>query len=509
MSEVSAIQFGYGQGAASLYLNKLNRHGIIAGATGTGKTVTLKVIAEQLSQAGVPVFLSDIKGDLMSLCQEGSTEGLADRLTQTHYETYQPMAFPIQVWDVLAKEGTPLRMTVSEMGPILLTRLLGLNDVQESILNIVFKVADEKGLLLIDLMDLRAMLNYVADHAKELSDYYGNISAQSIGAILRSMVVLEEQGGSIFFGEPSLAIEDFIKTASDGRGVINILNAKEIYMKPTLYATVLLTVLAELFETLPEVGDLDKPKMVFFFDEAHTLFKDTPKALLDKIELIVRLIRSKGVGVFFVTQNPTDIPDTVASQLGNRIQHGLRAFTPKEIKVVDAVAQTFRQAEGQDLAKVIQELKVGQAVVSTLQEDGTPSLADQVFIYPPMSKMGTVDPSVLLAQLNASPLLEKYGEPVNRESAHEQIAAMTQADQEQMMKQAEQAEKQTTRADSTSDQAEDKSIIEEIGGSILKSTRRSSRSDTAMERFQKNLMSSVGREVGRVISRGILGMFKK
>ncbi|CYY67576.1 ATPase [Streptococcus suis] len=354
MSDV--IAFGYGSSRAKMQLKRLNRHGIIAGATGTGKTVTLKVLAEQLSDAGIPVFLSDIKGDLNSLVAANTKEIDPSRLEKTHYLDYSPVGYPVELWDVLGENGTPIRMTISELGPVLLTRLLGLNDTQESILNIVFSVADERGLLLIDLMDLRAMLNFVAENAAELSQYYGNIPARSVGAILRSLVVLEQQGGKIFFGEPSLDIADLMRTAEDGRGVINVLQATQLFNQPTLYSTVLLSLLSELYEVLPEVGDLDKPKMVFFFDEAHVLFKDAPKVLLEKIELIVRLIRSKGVGVFFVTQNPTDIPDSVAAQLGNRIQHGLRAFTPKELKTVATVAETFRQEGDEDLAKVIQEL---------------------------------------------------------------------------------------------------------------------------------------------------------
>ena len=389
-------------------------------------------------------------------------------------------------------------MTISEMGPVLLTRLLGLNETQESILNIVFSVADERGLLLIDMMDLRAMLNFVAEHATELSQYYGNIPARSVGAILRSLVVLEQQGAKIFFGEPSLDIADLMRTDESGRGVINILNATQLFSQPTLYSTVLLALLSELYEVLPEVGDLDKPKMVFFFDEAHVLFKDAPKVLLEKIELIVRLIRSKGVGVFFVTQNPTDIPDSVASQLGNRIQHGLRAFTPKELKTVTVVVETFRQEAGQDLAKVIQELKVGEAVVSVLAADGTPTYADRVMIYPPKSLLGTADPSLVNGLINRSSLMDKYGEAIDRESAHEQIVAWAQekeaALQESLEK--EEAEKAQKKAEQ-SEKAEEKAA---------KKTSSPRKTDSAMDRFTKNVMSAVGREAGRILMRGITGM---
>ena len=496
MSDV--LQFGYGQTVAELQLKRLNRHGIIAGATGTGKTVTLKVLAEQMSEAGIPVFLSDIKGDLISLAQENTEPVSAERLVATHYAHYEPASYPVELWDVTGEKGIPVRMTISEMGPVLLTRLLGLNETQESILNIVFSVADERGLLLIDMMDLRAMLNFVAEHATELSQYYGNIPARSVGAILRSLVVLEQQGAKIFFGEPSLDIADLMRTDESGRGVINILNATQLFSQPTLYSTVLLALLSELYEVLPEVGDLDKPKMVFFFDEAHVLFKDAPKVLLEKIELIVRLIRSKGVGVFFVTQNPTDIPDSVASQLGNRIQHGLRAFTPKELKTVTVVAETFRQEAGQDLAKVIQELKVGEAVVSVLAADGTPTYADRVMIYPPKSLLGTADPSLVNGLINRSNLMDKYGEAIDRESAHEQIAVWAQekeaALQESLEK--EEAEKVQKKAEQ-SEKAEEKAA---------KKTSSPRKTDSAMDRFTKNVMSAVGREAGRILMRGITGM---
>lgn len=504
MSDV--IAFGYGSSRAEMQLKRLNRHGIIAGATGTGKTVTLKVLAEQLSDAGIPVFLSDIKGDLNSLIAANTKEIDPSRLEKTHYSDYSPVAYPVELWDVLGQNGTPVRMTISELGPVLLTRLLGLNDTQESILNIVFRVADEHGLLLVDLMDLRAMLNFVAENAAELSQYYGNIPARSVGAILRSLVVLEQQGGKIFFGEPSLDIADLMRTAEDGRGVINVLQATELFNQPTLYSTVLLSLLSELYEVLPEVGDLDKPKMVFFFDEAHVLFKDAPKVLIEKIELIVRLIRSKCVGVFFVTQNPTDIPDSVAAQLGNRIQHGLRAFTPKELKTVATVAETFRQEGGKDLAKVIQELQVGEAVVSTLQADGTPSFADRVLIYPPKSMLGTVEPSALLSVINNSPLMEKYADAVNRESAHEQILAMTEAKEAELIKKAEQAEEEKEAQEKA--KLEEKAQKEAAKAAQRANQPTSRKTDSVMDRFTKNLMSQVGREVGRVVTRGIMGMLK-
>lgn len=487
------INFGKGQNIAVMHLNKINRHGVIAGATGTGKTITLKVLAEKLSSAGVPVFLSDIKGDLMSLAEANTTEGLEERLKTTDYSEYSPQAFPIEIWDVLSQEGIPLRMTVSQMGPILLSQILGLNDVQTSLLNATFDVADKKGLLLIDLMDLRAMLNYVSENSKELSEYYGNIAKNSIGAILRSLVVLEQQGGSQFFGEPAIDILDFMKIDDEGLGVINILNAKQLYQLPTLYAMVLFALLSEIYETLPEEGDLDKPKMVFFFDEAHTLFKDTPKVLIDKIELVARLIRSKGVGVFFVTQNPTDIPDNIANQLGHRIQHGMRAYTPKEIKTIKIIAETFPQDDLSDVAEILQHLEVGQALVSNLDEAGVPTKADKVLIYPPQSKIGTIDPSILMKIINQSPNQEKYGEMINRESAHEQILAATKEAETQLIEM------------SKKEESSNETMVEREN----KQKTTSRRTDSNFDRFTKNMMSQVGRELGRILTRSITGMLKK
>lgn len=505
------IKFGYGKETATLNLSQLSRHGVIAGATGTGKTISLKVIAEQLSLAGIPVFMSDIKGDLASLLEPGDAAAVEERLTQTQYQDYQPQAFPVEIWDAYGDAGIPLRVTISEMGPLLLAKLLGLNDIQTSILNVVFKVADEEGLLLIDIPDLRAMLNYVADSAQDLSQTYGTISKASIGVILRSLVVLEQQGGNIFFSEPSLEIQDFMRTNEEGKGIINIVNAQKLFQAPTLYSTVLLALLSEIYDSLPEVGDLDKPKLVFFFDEAHVLFQDTPKVLLDKIELMVRLIRSKGVGVFFVTQNPMDIPDIVASQLGNRIQHGLRAFTPKELKVVKAVSETFRQdaSNSQDIEAMIQALAKGEAVVSTLQEDGTPSVADKVMIYPPLSKIGTVDPQLQLKTINQSSLLEKYSEAINRESAHEQINQAVEQTQEENIQAADQVDHEQVNTEVSAESKRIQELEEELAKHMKKKASSSRRTDSNFDRFTKNMMSQVGREVGRVITRSITGMWKK
>ena len=521
------ISFGYGSKLAQFMANKLNRHGVIAGATGTGKTVTLKVLAEQLSEAGVPIFLSDIKGDLASLAEKGEvTEKIAERLAKVHEEDFEPSSYPVAFWDVFGENGINIRTTISEMGPILLAQLLGLNETQEGILNIAFKVADDQGLLLIDIKDLRAMLNYVGAHAGELRNLYGNIAQQSIGSILRSLLVLEQQGGDQFFGEPAFEINDLFKQDQTGRGVINILASEKLFQTPKLYATFLLWFLSELYENLPEVGDLDKPKLVFFFDEAHVLFGQSNAAVQEKIELIVRLIRSKGISIFFVTQNPTDIPNAIASQLGNRVQHGLRAFTPAEQKNVKAVAETFRQEDGQDLVTVITNLKVGDAVVSTLQEDGSPSFAEVVSIYPPKSKLDAGDPLVRQQLINQSAFYDKYAEMFDRESAHEQLATLdeqfkqeqeAELAQKEAEKQAElerkEAEKQEALAQK---EAERQAKLEEKEREreqkeLERQARQAAtkRGDSAMDRFTKNIMSSVGREVGRVITRGVMGLFKK
>ena len=521
------ISFGYGSKPAQLLSNKLNRHGVIAGATGTGKTVTLKVLAEQLSEAGVPVLLSDIKGDLASLAEKGEvTEKIVERLKKVHVEDFEPSSYPVAFWDIFGENGINIRTTISEMGPILLSQLLGLNETQEGILNIAFKVADEQGLLLIDIKDLRAMLNYVGAHASELRNLYGNIAQQSIGTILRSLLVLEQQGGNQFFGEPAFEIADLFKTDASGRGTINVLSSEKLFQTPKLYATFLLWFLSELYENLPEVGDLDKPKLVFFFDEAHVLFNQSNPAVQAKIELIVRLIRSKGISIFFVTQNPTDIPNAVASQLGNRIQHGLRAFTPAEQKNVKAVAETFRQEEGKDLVSVITNLKVGDAVVSTLQEDGSPSFAEVVSIYPPKSKLDAVDAFVRQQLVNQSPFYDKYAEMFDRESAHEQLLALEQQfqqEQEEVLaqreaeKQAEAERKEAEKQEALAQkEAEKQAKLEEKERErqereLERQARQAAtkKGDSAMDRFTKNIMSSVGREVGRVITRGVMGLFKK
>lgn len=412
----------------SLDLGRANRHGLIAGATGTGKTVTLQGMAESFSANGVPVFVADVKGDLSGIAMPGSptfkhADKLEGRAKELGMDDYAYSDNPAIFWDLFGEQGHPIRTTISEMGPLLLARLLDLNDTQEGVLQIIFKYADENGLLLLDFEDLQAILLYASQNSKELSSAYGNVSKQSVGAIQRQLLSFEAQGADLFFGEPALEIDDFLQVDEQGRGYINVLAADKLMRSPKLYATFLLWLLAELFETLPEVGDPEKPKLVFFFDEAHLLFDDAPKALEDKIEQVVRLIRSKGVGVFFVTQNPIDIPEEVAGQLGNRVQHALRAFTPRDKKAIKAAADTFRINEELDVEEAITELKVGEALVSTLMDDGAPSVVQRTLIKPPRSRLGPLTKKERAIIKSISPVEGKYDEQVDRESAEEVLAA--------------------------------------------------------------------------------------
>ena len=397
-----------------------NRHGLIAGATGTGKTVTLKVMAESFSDAGVPVFLSDIKGDLSGMCKPGEEkESITKRVAELGMgEDFSFKAYPTVFWDIFGKKGLPLRTTISEFGPMLLAKLLDLNQIQTDILNIIFKIADDEGLLLIDLKDLKSMLNYVSENATDYKAEYGNIAPQSVNAIMRGLVALGDKGGDVFFGEPALDINDWFVTR-DGKGMINVLDATTIINDPGIYATFMLWMLAELFEIMPEVGDLDKPKMVFFFDEAHLLFKDTPKALLQKIEQVVKLIRSKGIGVYFITQNPSDIPDEVLAQLGNKVQHALRAYTPAEQKGIKAAAQSYRANPDFDTAEIITNLGIGEAVVSFIEDDGAPAMVRKAKVLPPQSYLGAIDDMMRAAVISMSDLAEKYKDMVDRDSAYE------------------------------------------------------------------------------------------
>ena len=413
------IFIGKGEQPAWLTLGLANRHGLVTGATGTGKTVSLQVMAEGFARAGVPVFAADIKGDLSGISEVGEAKDFILKRAADMGLRFQPDQFSTVFWDVFGEQGHPVRATISEMGPLLLSRMMDLNDVAEGVLNIAFKVADEQGLLLLDMKDLRAILSFIADHAAELTTQYGNVSKATVGTIQRQLLVLENQGGAKFFGEPALALKDFMRTDSAGRGMVNVLVADRLMQSPQLYATFLLWMLSELFEQLPEVGDPAQPKLVFFFDEAHLLFNDAPKALMDKIEQVVRLIRSKGIGVYFVTQNPIDVPDKVLAQLGNRVQHALRAFTPRDQKAVAAAAQTFRPNPKLDTAQVIMELGKGEALVSFLEGNGVPAMVERVMIRPPTARIGPITPEERKAIMDKSPVKGKYDTTIDSESAYE------------------------------------------------------------------------------------------
>jgi DNA helicase HerA-like ATPase len=488
MSEETLFVGGSGKDEV-LYLSRANRHGLVTGATGTGKTVTLQILAEGFSDAGVPVFAADVKGDLSGIGKAGEAKDfLFKRAKKIGFDDYGFDAFPVIFWDLFGKQGHPIRTTISEMGPLLLSRLMGLTEAQEGALNIAFRIADDEGLLVLDLKDLRALLSELSERGSRLTTDYGNVDRRTIGAIQRRLIVLEEQGGENFFGEPALDIRDLMRTTRDGRGMINVLAADELMQSPQLYATFLLWLLSELFEELPEVGDPDRPELVFFFDEAHLLFNEAPKALVDKVEQVVRLIRSKGVGVYFVTQNPLDVPDTVLAQLGNRIQHALRAFTPRDQKAVRAAAQTFRQNPAFDTEEAITELGVGEALVSVLDPKGVPTMVERTLIRPPSSQMGPLTDKERAPLIKNSAVYGLYDEAVDRESAYElleQIAAK-RAQAEAEAKEAEEREK--------AKKAESK-----------KSSKSSYQRETATERFVKNLASTVGRQVGTALVRGILG----
>ncbi|MEL3905264.1 MAG: DUF853 family protein [Treponemataceae bacterium] len=481
-----------GQGSEKVYLlsNMLNRHGLIAGATGTGKTVTLKVLAESLSDLGIPVFLPDVKGDLFSFCEAGSmNEHIQKRMQIFGMSDFTFKSFPIRVWDFFNQLGIPLRSTVSEMGPLILSKLFNLNETQAGVLNMAFKVADDNSLLLLDIKDLKAILLFLGEHANELKLQYGNISSASIGAIQRSILRLETEGAENFFGEPALDIRDFFIPNASGAGTINILNATKLYQKPNLYAAFLLMFLSEIYEVLPEVGDLDKPKCVFFFDEAHLMFENCPPVLIDKIEQIIRLVRSKGVGIFFVTQNPADIPEKILSQLGNRIQHALRAYTPKDRKAIVQIAMTFRSNPALKIEDEILALRTGEAMVSVLQEDGLPSVTDKVLITSPASKIGTVDTSTVKNIVSASPLFAKYKDGIDRISAHEILTQRfeQEAQVRQLEVQKKELEKQQAQL-ARQKRNQPKSIIEKMGDQVL---------------------TGFSRSVGNQLARGLLGSVKK
>ena len=482
--------------------NLVNRHGCITGATGTGKTVTLQVIAQALSDIGVPVFMADVKGDLSGLAQAGAlSDKMQARLDMLGQQAPAWAACPVTFWDVFGEHGHPVRATISDLGPLLLARMLNLNDTQEGVLQLVFKIADDNGLLLLDTKDLRAMLQHVGDNAASFQTEYGNISAASIGAIQRGLVGIEEQGGDRFFGEPMLNIDDLLQTDGNGRGVVNILAADKLLNAPRLYSTFLLWLLSELFEHLPEVGDLDQPKLVFFFDEAHLLFDEAPKALLQKIEQVVRLIRSKGVGVFFVTQNPLDIPDTVLGQLGNRVQHALRAYTPRDQKAVRAAAETFRANPELDSVQAIIELGVGEALLSFLNENGQPDIVERAFILPPASQIGPIGDDQRKALIAQSIVAGVYEKAVDRESAYEKIRGRVAA-----------KPGDTVTPDATAAQPAGASIgdtVKDVLGGLGGFFGGDSRRDSPMQAMVKSAARSIGSQVGREIIRGILGSILK
>ncbi len=470
-----------------------NRHGLITGATGTGKTVTLQVMAERFSAAGVPVFMADVKGDLSGISQPGaSSPRFQDRLKLLGVDAPKFAGCPVVFWDVFGELGHPVRATVSDLGPLLFARILNLNETQEGVLSLVFKVADDNGLLLLDLKDLRAMLQHVGEHAAELQTNYGNVSSASIGAIQRGLLSLEQQGADKFIGEPMLNIDDLIQTDGAGHGNVNILAADKLLNAPKLYSTLLLWLLSELYERLPEVGDRDKPKLVFFFDEAHLLFNDAPKALLDKIEQVVRLIRSKSVGVFFVTQNPLDVPETVLGQLGNRVQHALRAFTPRDQKAVKAAAETMRANPKLDTEKAITELGVGEALVSFLDEKGRPAVVERAYVLPPASRIGPITTAERAAAIAASPVAGVYEKAVDRESAYERLKGRA-------------AQAAPAAGAPAPAAAQGGGWLDSITGSLGGLMTGSGRKDSMVEAMAKSAARTVGSTVGREIVRGVLG----
>lgn len=476
-----------------IYLNPkmANRHGLITGATGTGKTVTLKVLAEGFSEMGVPVFLSDIKGDLsgfLSPVHMGKT--VTSRVEDLNIEGFNPQTYPVTFYDVFKKNGIPLRARVSDVGPELLSRLLNLTDTQAAVLTLIFKIADDLGWLLIDLKDLRSMIQYVADHRQEYSQTYGQVSSQSAGAIQRALMRLESDGGDDFFGEPAFEIADWFRCDASGKGMINVLSCSELFQHPLLYATVMLYLVDELYEEMQECGDLDKPKMVFFFDEAHVLFNDAPKALKDKIVQVIKLIRSKGVGIYFISQSPSDLPDPVLAQLGNRIQHALRAYTPNEQKALRVAAKSFRANEAFDTEQVLQELGVGEALVSCLDDQGVPMVVQRAFVLPPQSFMGKVeDESLVKKCIQSNPLNQKYLTDVDRESAFEKIASVNK--QEQLEEQKAQKAKEKAKA------------------KPKQTTRSSSRRKSSLEKGIDAAFVTIGREIGKSIQRSLFGTRKR
>ena len=508
----------------SILPEMMNRHGLIAGATGTGKTITLKVMAEALSDAGVPVFLADVKGDLAGMCMPGEdSEDMQERIRRFGLDEagFRYQSYPVCYWDLAGEYGLPLHTTVSEMGPLLLGRLLRLTDLQCDLLQVMFRIADEEGLLILDTKDLRAMLQYMGDNSKELSQQYGNMSRQSINAILRAVIALESQGGDKFFGEPALNIFDWIKTDADGKGTINILDSRLSISNPMLYSTFMLWLMSDLFEKLPERGDMDKPEMEFFFDEAHLLFSNASDLLMEKIEQLVKLIRSKGVGIYFITQSPSDIPDSVLAQLGNRIQHALRAYTPAEQKKIRAAAQSFRTNPEFDTEQVLTELGIGEALVSFLDETGTPGIVRRAKILPPQSKMGTISDTVRRSTINASPLLDYYSETVDRDSAYEffqrqreederlkaEEEARIQEEKEARIREREEEKAAKERARQEEREAREKAREEEKARKAEE--KEKAKVASSAKTVAKSAAGTVGREVGKTLGKTVGGTFGK
>jgi len=502
MTDAPALFLGqsFDGAAENLLFKRANRHGVVAGATGTGKTVTLQIMAQGFSDAGVPVFCADVKGDLSGISQPGDVARFAERAGQMGL-TLTGKAAPVVFWDLYGQKGHPVRATVTDIGPVLMARMLELNDVQEGVLTVAFHVADKEGLLLLDLEDLRSLLAYVSENAQTIGREVGNVSPTSVAAIQRALLQLEQQGGRAFFGEPALRLEDMMRTGLDGRGQVNVLAADRLMNSPRLYAAFLLWMLSELFEQLPEIGDPEKPRLVFFFDEAHLLFNDAPKALLEKVEQVVRLIRSKGVGVYFVTQNPADIPDSVLAQLGNRVQHALRAYTPAEQKGLRAASQSFRTNPAFDTAEAIQGLGVGEALVSTLDEKGAPNVVAQTRIRPPDSRLGPATEAERAAVMAASPVRGLYDTMVNRESAEEVLAAR--------QAQADRIEAETAGAAAQAKAAEKAARAAPAPRAPAAPRARTSSRQTPMEALTKSVLRTAGSTITRELLRGVLGSLKR
>ena len=490
------ILIGKGKSENCILLNKVNRHGLISGATGTGKTVTLKVLTEGLSDAGVPTILADVKGDLANISMSGEmNDKLQDRLNELGISNFEFKNYPVSMWDIYGEKGIPLRVTVSEMGPLMLSKILDLNDTQMGVLNIIFKVADSEGLLLIDLKDLKQVINYVNDNRDEVSKNYGNVATQSLSAISRKLLFIEDAGGDLFFGEPAIDTNDLVRTDATGKGLVNILNANKLISNPLLYSMLLLYLLSEIYENFPEVGDLDKPKLVFFFDEAHLLFNNTPSILKDKIVQVVRLVRSKGVGVFFITQNPLDVPEEVSSQLSNRIVHQLRAYSPKELKAISAVADTFRQDDSMNLKEEIISLRTGEAIVSFADESGAPTIADRAIILPPHSSFVTLSDAEYRNLVESSNLYSKYKNMVDRESAYEVL--LKRIEREKIQEEREKLEEERLKE------------IERREKELEKERKSSRKQKSYIDKGIDSMLGTITRSIGREIARGLLGSMKK